>query len=319
MLKRLRTLLLLLENRNYPEMVLELGAVKGSLEPGLAEKLMALADENNYSELASEIRSLIHRQSAPVPSEPLLSGLKTQVRLLETRISVSHHKKAEMQRLINQFRIRHNSELGILMGKILRLQMDIFYLMRIEDETKQTDYEQAKQDYSAFRGARRKLPKHQAAILHHDDKNRLKKLFREASKWCHPDLAPDEAREQAQQIFMELNTAYYYNDIRKVEEIYQMLSDSKPFAAASVGGNETDRLKARISRLRNELHQAHTEIAEIESSPVFKTIQRIGNWDDYFDELSAKFRLEFLQLQEEHVRLQKRTKNQSGPGDSEGQ
>lgn len=319
MLKRLRTLLLLVESRNYPEMLLELNAIKSGIEPQLAKHFEALAKENNLAGLAAEIKSFIRQQSAPVPSEPLLSGLRTQVHLLETRISVSHHKIAEMQRIINQFRIRHNSELGMLMGKILRLQMDIFYLMQLEDETSQSDYEQARQDYSAFKGARRKLPKIQPAILQNEDKSRIKKLFREASKWCHPDLAPDEARQQAQQIFMELNRAYFYNDIRKVEEIHQMLANSKPFTATDVGGNESERLKARISRLRNELHQVHSEIAEIESSPVYKTIQRIGNWDDYFSGLSSKFQSEYEQLQAEHARIQKRTKNQSGPRTPEGQ
>jgi len=302
MIKRLKTIQFLVSERNLQEAKEEISALDSN-HSGLKEELLCLLDGRQLKALEALLNNIIHEMSLPSRGEPLLSGLRTSLSLLSTRLSVALNKKADIQRQINEFRQRHNSELGMLMGDILRLQMDLFYLRQQKDTRFQEAYQQAKKDYSSFESQKKHISKERPLReISREERNRLRKLYREASKRCHPDMVAPEMREEARQWFIELNNAYLYNDIRKVEEIYHLLSRNLFSENNEYERGEAGLLEARIKRLQAEIHRVEEEIKELMSSAVYKTIRQITDFDAYFSGLKQKLEKEYEALKQDYER-----------------
>ncbi|MGC8864769.1 MAG: hypothetical protein ACP5O2_03505 [Bacteroidales bacterium] len=302
MIKRLKTIQFLVSQRQLKEAGEEVAALEED-KGDLKEKLLHLLQIRDFETLEALLESHIHHLSLPSRGEPLLVGLKTSVSLLSTHLSVALNKKAEIQRQINFFRHKHNSELGMLLGDILRLQMDLFYLRQQKDQRHAEAYRQAKKDYASFEQQRKHISKERPIHeISREERNRLRKLYREASKRCHPDMVSEELREEARQWFMELNNAYLFNDIRKVEEIYRMLSQNIFTQVSDDERSEAALLEARIRRLDAEIRRVEDEIRELISSPVYQTLRQISDFDAYFAGLRKKFQQEYDALKLEYER-----------------
>ncbi|MDK2910160.1 MAG: hypothetical protein PWR20_1727 [Bacteroidales bacterium] len=302
MIKRLKTIQFLVSERKLQEAGEELSALDNEHQ-ALKEEISRLLELRDFEALEDILSRHIHELSLPSKGEPFIIGLRTNLALLSTRLSVALNKKADLQRQINAFRQRHNSELGMLMGDILRLQMDLFYLRQQKDARYHEAFRQAQKDYSSFKNQQKHISKERPHFeISREERNRLRKLYREASKRCHPDMVDPEMREEARQWFIELNNAYLYNDIRKVEEIYQLLSNDLFTENKEKVKGETSLLEARINRLNGEIMRVEEEIKEMMSSPVYKTIRQITDFDAYFAELRAKLEREYELIKQEYVR-----------------
>ncbi len=298
--KRLRFIREMIQERNQKELDLEL------------EALSVLDDEK---ELARQINECfaINPQNAlcliddflEVNTKPILQaevetrGMHTEASILETRLSVLQTKKAETSRIINQFRIRHNHELGMIMSDLLRLRWEQLLKQQQNDNQADEQVQNAEKQYKQHKRSREFQAKTKAPKLKLKDQDKLKKMFREACKICHPDMVAEEVQEQAQQLFNELNNAYYYNDIDKIEEILLMLKSGKIHLGRK---NQTleqhQRLKNYISTLRKDIYILQSEISELQQSGAYLSIKQIDDWDVYFQGLKAKFTQERDALKE---------------------
>lgn len=116
-----------------------------------------------------------------------ITGLKTTARLLEIQVSVLRYKKTDYTRIINNFRIRHNNEIGEIVTEILRIRKELLSDKLEENPDIKNEYEQAKNDYEEYSEAYRASKNIRTIELDAADKKRLQKLFRKAGKSCHPD------------------------------------------------------------------------------------------------------------------------------------
>jgi ribosomal protein S24E len=197
--RRLRTILHLLEQRKLTELQLEFDALLLEDQSEEVNYLYHLFNQKLYAELSNAIQNVLQKTHQIAPSNVIIQGLKTQISILETRLSVAQYKKTEILKEIDKFRIRHNSDLGLLIGKILKLQMEIFYLLQNDDEVHRVNYQEAKKDYTAYRHQRRSLKKFQPLqMLDENQRERMKKMYREATKLCHPDIVIEDLRAEAQ-------------------------------------------------------------------------------------------------------------------------
>ncbi|HAL64386.1 MAG TPA: hypothetical protein DCP10_02320 [Bacteroidales bacterium] len=306
MYRRLRTILHLLEQRKLTELQLEFDALLLEDQSEEVNYLYHLFNQKLYAELSNAIQNVLQKTHQIAPSDVIIQGLKTQISILETRLSVAQYKKTEILKEIDKFRIRHNSDLGLLIGKILKLQMEIFYLLQNDDEVHRVNYQEAKKDYTAYRHQRRSLKKFQPLqMLDENQRERMKKMYREATKLCHPDIVIEDLRTEAQKVFIELHHAYMINDIQKVEEIYKLLTRSKMFNKLRTSNEERELLEARAARLQADLKILQSEIAELEESKVYRTLINIRDWDEYFDQMKIKLSAEYQSLKIEHEQLRK--------------
>lgn len=170
----------------------------------------------------------------------------------------------------------------------------------LENDEDAQEYEEFEQDYQEFSYEYENTKKQDRFELNKEEKAELKKLFRKASKLCHPDIVADELREQATAIMQQLNDAYSKKDLKKVREILYNLENGITFDIASDTINDKERLKEKIKDVRERMDALKEEIEEIKSNESFTIIQEVDDLDSYFNQLKSE-------LQEEYERLQNNT------------
>ncbi|MBK7560888.1 MAG: DnaJ domain-containing protein [Chitinophagaceae bacterium] len=119
-------------------------------------------------------------------------------------------KKAELEKLIHDFGVRHNNELGELILKILR-----FRKSKAKGTSQETEAEKDFNDYSKEYEISKDAKINE---LNEDEQKELKQKYRKASKLCHPDVVSEEQKELADKLFAELNAAYASNDLKRVRD-----------------------------------------------------------------------------------------------------
>jgi len=88
----------------------------------------------------------------------------------------------------------------------------------------------------------------------------LKRLFRDAAKRMHPDLAPgDEAREHAEAFMKRLNDAYRSGDAEAIADLLRQW-DASPLApeAAGDGARRVAAVQAAVARAQRRLDELRT-------------------------------------------------------------
>lgn len=216
-------------------------------------------------------------------------GLKTVAALLETQLSVLSFRKAKLYQIIHQFGVFYNKAVGEIVYQILDLRRKILFDEKDQNPDKNTEYEQAEQEFNNFDKQYINNKSEPKFKLNSNDKKLLQKLFRNASKLCHPDIIADEMKKQAAEVFIKLNQAYLNNDLDTIKKLHQMLTNKElQFAHITENINELKRLEQIISRLEYEIKMLKEEIFQIEHSDAYLTIKDINDWDEYFEKLKIK-------------------------------
>ena len=312
MIKRLRLIKNLILHENFDELMLEVEGLE--LKSDHDEKLkeiVSLLKSGSYQTALKKIEEQIHHKSIPQHKQKTsVLGLKTQVRLLETELSVLIHKKAELNKTITNFRLKHHSTLGMIIGEILHIRKEIALKDIMEknpDEGSQEKeaFEKAKNDHEEFKKSSEFTRRQVYKQLSKEKKKQLQLLFRKASKLCHPDVVNEDVKEQAEILFTQLNNAYYMNDLHKVREIYDLLQQNLTIFTAKWGKiDEIDRLEAIINKLNTDVYAVRSEIEEIKDTEAYQTISAIEDWDEYFDTIKEKLQKELAQLRKKYERKQ---------------
>jgi hypothetical protein len=222
-----------------------------------------------------------HRQLS-IYINPKVAGLKLKAKALAKALNDLTDEKAELEKLIHDFNVRHSKELGALIVEILKHRKEKLKGTAQEEEAKK-DYENYHEEYETI--------KEEILIpLGKKEEKELKNTYRKASKLCHPDVVSEKQKELAQKMFSELNEAYERNDLKRVNEILETLQRGEFFVHQSDATNEVQLLKAEIEKLNLLIKEINQQIKTIEESGVYKTIRGIEDWNKYFTE--TKFSLE---------------------------
>ena len=266
------------------------------------QEMALLFREGKEKEAITLLEKLLG-ENKPVPAaENDLQGLKTSGMLLETRLSVLIHKKAELLKQLSQFRVQYHAEVETIMSEILRLRREILFRKAEKNSVYEQELKQSKEDYDSFHNQQQQekenLPKHS---ISREQKELIREKFRTASKLCHPDLIAEELREQAAAIFIRLRKAYMNNDIDEVDSILELLQKSENrLAGRTESVTEVQRLRSLLEKLRQECNELESEIIQIQDSRAYKTLMEIDELDQYFDILKKRLQEELQNLQEEY-------------------
>jgi len=198
-------------------------------------------------------------------------------------------EKADYEKLIHEFSVRHNKELGELIIKILQHR---------KEKAKGTPQQhEAEEDYDTYHKEFEAGKDEQIVILTDEEQKELKDKYRKASKICHPDVVKEEQKDLATNLFAELSTAYENNDLRRVREILENLEKGHFFITKSDAINEKQLLKGEMEKLRLRIKELKEQLQIIKESDTYKTVSSIANWDKYFDETKQKLRLQLNDLE----------------------
>lgn len=223
--------------------------------------------------------------------DPEIEALRFEAKAIERQIQKLSYEKAELEKIIHEFSVRHNQELGEIIIKILRYR---------KEQTKCTPQEEeAKKDYTDFFSNYESTKNDTVSTLNEEEQKELKSKYRKASKLCHPDLVDEDQKENAHIIFMELNKAYERNDLKRVSEILDDLLKGKSFTSKSDTSNEKIVLEVELKRLHLLVQELLEAIKIIKTSETFETIVRIADWNEYFSNTKQQLEKQLLELENE--------------------
>jgi len=232
-----------------------------------------------------------------------LDGLRTGIMLLETELSVLENRRADLHKTLNTFRVRYNSELGMLLGEILRLRLEQFRRLRDTNPDAGEKYRDAETDFRKHKEAMHEVRDEVVQSLSRSRDRELQQKFHKASKLCHPDLVEETHKVRATEIFMDLNNAYYYNNLDRVSAILEMLEQSKNgLTGKSEGLSTRELLEMHETRLRIDIARLKEDIAGIRASAPYRLISEIEDWDIYFSDLRRKMEHERDELEESLIK-----------------
>jgi hypothetical protein len=103
----------------------------------------------------------------------------------------------------------------------------------------------------------------------------LKKLFREAAKRMHPDLAPDdETRQHAEAFMKRLNQAFAASDAGAIVDLVRQWESSPYATAPAAADDQTARAARRVSALQAAVERAQARLDEVRGSDLAGMMER---------------------------------------------
>ena len=168
--------------------------------------ILAAIKNKCYSIGITEIDVFINHNKSIVPFvNKETEALKIEAKFLETEVNRLSDEKADIEKTIHTFGLRHNQELGEIILKILNFR---------KAKSKRTPREkEAENDFVNFSKEFENSKKDNVSSLTREQQAELKKLYRKATKLCHPDVVNDRQKELADKIFAELIQAYQENNL----------------------------------------------------------------------------------------------------------
>jgi len=170
----------------------------------------------------------------------------------------------------------------------------------IKKDEEYQEYEETKEQYKEFHNEYEEAQKAEknSKLLNKEDEKLLKKLWKKASRLCHPDIVADKLKGQATKIIQQLNDAYSKKDLEAVKNILANLENGIAFELNSDVVNDKKILKAKIQEMKQKIENLQEEIEDIQQNEIFQELSNIDNWDSYFEDLKKELIIELNNLSE---------------------
>lgn len=200
-------------------------------------------------------------------------------------------------------RIQQQTELITdLLAEIRELEADF---SRQDDSDTRQAQEEAAHEYEEYQeqqqDAQHRFARDQR--LSPDERNELKRLWRQASRLCHPDVVADELKEKAHQMMVQLNLARQNADLAAIRALLTQLQSGLEPMMASDRLNNLDHLRQKIQQLRIQIDALIKEIAGLEAENAWRLATSVRDKEAYFSEQEralAELR-DTLETQVKHV------------------
>lgn len=294
--KRLQTIIQLLENKNFSEALEESEALLFFHPSQEMEKLIAFIKKAEYQKAIELCYAIKTKNDIPDYVDNIdITGLQTTYQMLQTQFLVLTTQKTEADKLITQFRIRYYQELGFIISDILKQRLKLFQSIRDSNPDAHYEYQKTQEQYEQFSKNWENVPKQKEGNLSEELRQRLLFAFRKASKLCHPDTVKDELKNKAAEIFVQLNKAYFNNDVETVEAILQQL-ESGILQCEQKAINDKKALQAKITKLKHDVEILKNDYMQITQSQTYQFISKLEDWDAYFAETKSKLEKELNEL-----------------------
>ncbi len=207
--------------------------------------------------------------------------LQLELRTLEAQIVALSNEQTELERTIQQFARPRHQELGESLKEYLQLRRD--YWQRTDDGTSEDQAAQAEIEHADYQKAREALEQMPRPLaLDAEQQSELKRLYCEASTYCHPGRVMEDDRAAAQALFAQARQAYQQNDLDVLRLLRRRLEEEAAFADPAAVLTEQEPLSHRIAPLRLEIEQQLAAIHSLRESKTYQMLAGLGDWDAYF-------------------------------------
>ncbi|WP_145541803.1 DNA repair protein [Yersinia alsatica] len=117
-----------------------------------------------------------------------------------------------------------------------------------------------------------------------DQRQELKRLWRQASRLCHPDLVADEFKEKAHQLMVRLNQARQRGDFSAIHTLLDSLKQGLEPLMASDLIDDLERLRRKISEVRHQIDAMLHELDALEKEESWRLATSLPDKDGWFKE-----------------------------------
>lgn len=223
-----------------------------------------------------------------------------RIQLLNGLVSQLVGERSDLLAIVERFNHRFRTELNPLIAKILELKKKIYDKLRkygVEDRT----YEEIDEEFKRVNEEYEAESSVHVAELTEDEEQDIRKMYHEAATLCHPDSAHCVFADQkeAAEVFSELSRAKKANDIATVREILAQLR-----AGSWKGVNAADALdalRAQLAAMEHRYASVLREVEAIRTSEPYLTIEKLDDWDTYFQAERVELETRYDELQHEYV------------------
>ncbi|WP_449554014.1 DNA repair protein [Lelliottia amnigena] len=161
-----------------------------------------------------------------------------------------------------------------------------------EEEPARQARDEANKEYEKYReqhhDAEVRLRKGKA--LSEEDQNELKRLWRQASKLCHPDLVADDLKDEANTMMVQLNQAKQRGDVKAIRSLVARLQQGFEPIMASDRLNDLERIRKKMAQVREQIDTLVSELAELEKEESWLLVSTLNNMESYFTQQEKALR-----------------------------
>ena len=265
----------------------------------IIRKVLSLKRGIPYREVADKERRLKSVKELYLKEKKELEKLKSYITTLELELG-----------RVDEFGDKYDEiydELQSLKAELLDRERSLSQKRREVKKTKEDmdydpkyqEYKETQSEYEDFKNEYKEILSEEKYILTPDEKVEIKKLFKRAAKLCHPDIVASEMRDRAQQVIQDLNRAYAKRDLSKVKEILSQLEGTEGLDSTSNSTDDKEILKFKIAEIKAKIKETIIDIKDIQEDETYYTIERLDDWDRYFNEMRDNLQDEYNRLKEE--------------------
>lgn len=270
-------------------------------EVGSVAQIIECFNGHRYAEASLLITTLLSEGTRMVRwTDPEITLLEAELERLSSELAEAESEQAELAHQIARFHAAHHQALGARLAKLLRLRVLLREREAAEDPAKAADFAQAKQDYENFQQESATRDEEDARTkweLSEDEQQELKRLFRKASKKCHPDVVPTEHQAAAAALFRDLSEAYEEGDLARVQQIAAQ-AEAGIFTSSTeaTAADQKASLQARVQAIRAALEKARAELIAVQQSASYRVMSQHPEWEVYFQAQAKKLDQEIERL-----------------------
>jgi len=232
-----------------------------------------------------------------VYQDPMISALRLEMRDLEYRVLAIDNTITEKEKTLRDYTLQFNKYLGKLIEETYRLRNEYHFRNRQESQYSESEYQQAKKEYEEYSQQRENLAKIETYELDEVKQKQLKKLYKKAAIYCHPDRAGTDVQGEATEAFKSLQDAYQRQDLAEVERIFNEVKNGI-FNKSDRTNRTLEQLKQKVAILRQKLNRKTQQLQTIEENNSFQTAINTDDWGIYFKNLQDELEDERKQWKE---------------------
>ena len=305
-LEMIRNLVLLGEQDDVSTHVRKLRPVADILH---VSAIIAALDKGEYTAALEAIDAYLRKATALVVAGFAdIPRLRFILGTLELRLESLSDEKAELERRLIAFNRRHDDALGNLIKRILKARAELARLHAADQkknngqEKAEAAAQEAEETYKEYARQHEELQRAEPLPkLDVENERELKSLYRKACNLCHPDKFPEENKETAHRVFVDLQEAYKGNDLGRVREIYETLAAGGLPGTRSTTLSEAEALKAAIAEMEYAISRLVAELKNLQESGGTSLVDSVGateaDWQIFLDQQQETLRNELATIE----------------------
>jgi curved DNA-binding protein CbpA len=256
--------------------------------------------ENEKNELQKRVTTL-EKNKLAIYEDKEQKILQKEIANLENELEILSEEKNEYINEINRFNTRYTLELGEIIEELLELKAEYLYLQINQNKDSNEDiyreYEEIKEEYQNFHSQYEDTiqVENNKEIINNDDLKKLKKIFRDAVKLCHPDIVSEDKKDEAHKIMQKLNDAYQRKMFDEVMDIFDNIQND--FTSDAI--LDIKSLDKKTLNIKKAIEDTTFEINNIINSDDYMVLNEIEDFEKYFEDTKKEFEdeIEYIQKQ----------------------